>query len=136
VGRLEEIIAGRNRVAAIYDQRLNGVDGIRLLPIPPGGRHNRYKYIVLLEDTDPNEVGRVLRDEHGITLGGTVYRTPCHLQQAFARYASGPYPGAERLARTHICPPVYADMPESDARYVAEALAAVVARLSSEAAAW
>lgn len=126
VARLEEIIDGRNRVAAIYDERLRGLDGVRVLPPPPGARHNRYKYVIFLERHDPEEVKRILRDEHEIVLGGTVYRVPCHRQAAFARFATGPYPVAERLARSHICPPIYADMPDHEARYVSESLRAVL----------
>lgn len=126
IARLDEIVAGRNRVAAIYDDRLASVDGIRVLRAADGARHNRYKYVVFLERHDPDDVGHVLRDRYGIALGGSVYRTPCHMQPAFTHFATDGYPVAERLARSHICLPIYADMPDADAEFVAEALCAVL----------
>jgi dTDP-4-amino-4,6-dideoxygalactose transaminase len=99
---------------------------VRLLRPAPGARHNRYKYVMFLARHAPDAVGARLLDEFGIALGGTVYRSPCHQQRAFSGFASGPFPNADRLAATHICPPVYADMAPADASYVGEALRAVL----------
>lgn len=126
IARLDEIVASRNRVAAIYDDRFAGVDGIRVLRAAAGARHNRYKYVIFLERHDPDKVGQVLRDRYGIALGGSVYRRPCHTQPAFTQFATDGYPVAERLARTHICLPIYADMPDVDAEFVADALCAIL----------
>jgi perosamine synthetase len=126
LSRLDDIIDARNRVAATYDERLADVAGVRLLRPASGARHNRYKYVMFLERHAPDVVAAQLLDEFGIALGGTVYRTPCHVQQAFARFANGAFPNADRLAATHICPPVYADMPPADAAYVGDALRTVL----------
>lgn len=124
--RLDEMVAGRNAVAAVYDERLVGVEGIRLLGSPTDAVHNRYKYIVVLERHRPQDVHDLLRDKYGIALGGYVYQTPCHSQDAFRSYATGPFPGADLLCPAHICPPIYPDMPLADAAYVADALKEVL----------
>ncbi|MCX4763825.1 DegT/DnrJ/EryC1/StrS family aminotransferase [Streptomyces sp. NBC_01275] len=124
--RLDEMVRGRNAVAALYDERLAEVEGIRLLTPPTEAVHNRYKYIVELERHRPRDVQKILRDRYGIALGGYVYDVPCHLQEAFRSYATGPFPGADRMCPAHICPPVYPDMPLSDAAHVADALSEVL----------
>ncbi|MFC8532446.1 DegT/DnrJ/EryC1/StrS family aminotransferase [Streptomyces sp. NPDC057249] len=124
--RLDEMIAGRNAVAAVYDERLAGIEGVRLLTPPDGAVHNRYKYIVELERHRPQDVQRRLDEKFGIALGGYVYQTPCHLQDAFRSYAAGPFPGADRICPAHICPPIYPDMPANDAAYVADCLREVL----------
>ncbi|WP_055494454.1 DegT/DnrJ/EryC1/StrS aminotransferase family protein [Streptomyces sp. TP-A0356] len=120
--RLDEMIEGRNAVAAVYDERLAGIEGVRLLTPPADAVHNRYKYIIELERHRPQDVQDQLRDKYGVALGGYVYQTPCHLQDAFRDYATGPFPGADRMCPSHICPPIYPDMPLNDAAHVADAL--------------
>lgn len=124
--RLEEMIKGRSAVATLYDERLAGSPGLRLLAPPEGAVHNRYKYIIELTQHDPRRVQEDLRERFGIILGGYVYQTPCHLQEAFRSYARGLFPGAERLCPRHVCLPIYPDMPPEDAAYVADALLEVL----------
>ncbi len=124
--RLDAMVASRNTVAAAYDGALNDIHGVHPLTPPAGSVHNRYKYAVLLDQQDPLAVERLLRAQYGISMGGYVYRTPCHRQPAFAGFARGSYPGADRLCPSHICPPVYPDMPTADAAYIADALRQVL----------
>jgi perosamine synthetase len=124
--RLDAMIASRNAVAAAYDGALNNLDGVHTLPPPAGSVHNRYKYVVLLDQHDPQVVEQLLRARYGISAGGYVYRAPCHRQPAFAKFARGTYPGADRVCPSHICPPVYPDMPTADAAYIADALRQVL----------
>ena len=124
--RLDEMIAGRARVARAYDRALEGCAGVRVLATPEGAVHNGYKYVVFSDRHRPAEVRERLLREHGVALGGSVYAIPCHRQPAFAPYADGPYPVAERVCGSHLCPPIYPDMPDDDARYAARALRAVL----------
>jgi perosamine synthetase len=120
--RLDTMIESRRAVTALYDARLRGVEGIRLLPIHGGSQRNGYKYLLFLERGRPDEVQRRLLTDYGIELGGYVYQHPCHRQPAFAEFTSGPFPGADLLCATHLCPPVHPDMAPKDAEYVADAL--------------
>jgi perosamine synthetase len=126
LSRLDEIIEARARVAAGYDTLLDGLDCVRLLRTPVDTYPNHYKYVVFLDRHSPDAVTERLREEYGIVLGGTVYRTPCHQQGAFAGFAAGPFPVAERVCATHICLPIFADMPAVDTEYVAGALRTVL----------
>jgi perosamine synthetase len=122
LARLDEIVALRNDVAKRYDDALAGLPGVRPLPVPDGVRHNRYKYVVLLDGWLPKSVEGRLAERHEVTLGGYVYQTPCHRQQAFEAYADGEYPVADRLCASHICPPVYPGMTDAEVSHAAGAL--------------
>jgi perosamine synthetase len=122
LARLDEIIAQRNEVAQRYDTALEGLAGVHPLPVPDDVVHNRYKYIVLLDGRLPSSVQRRLAEHYDVTLGGYVYQTPCHQQQAFKDYATGEYPTAERLCASHICPPLYAGMSQAEQEHATQAL--------------
>ena len=119
-GRLEEFIAARQRIAAIYDEGLAGISGIHALPVPEGCRCNYYKYIALLDDgIDRAKLKKILREEYGVALSGEVYELPCHLQPIFQEgYKEGDFPVAEDICARHVCLPVYVTMTDEEARYV------------------
>src|SRR5262249_9137136 len=57
LGRLDDFLAVRSRVAALYDDALAGIDGITALHPDPDGRSNYYKYLALLDSgIDRDEV--------------------------------------------------------------------------------
>ncbi|MBI4317897.1 MAG: DegT/DnrJ/EryC1/StrS family aminotransferase [Chloroflexi bacterium] len=122
--RLEEFIAARQRIAAIYDEGLRGISGISPLPTPAGCRNNYYKYIALLDKgIDRDKLKKVLREEHGVSLSGEVYELPCHLQPIFkGGHAEGGFPLAEDICRRQVCLPVYVTMTDDEARYVISSL--------------
>jgi dTDP-4-amino-4,6-dideoxygalactose transaminase len=123
--RLPEMIADRQRIAALYDDALAGFTELQPLRVPEGGVSNYYKYIaVMRERRDRQELKRQLRERFGVSLSGEVYEEPLHKQPVFASYANGPLPVAEDLCARHICLPVYSGMEDDEARQVIEALAA------------
>lgn len=125
--RLPEMIADRQRIAALYDDALAGFRELVPLRVPEGGVSNYYKYIaVMRERRDRQELKRQLRERFGVSLSGEVYEEPLHRQPVFASYGNGPLPVAEDLCARHICLPVYSGMEEDEARQVIEALAALL----------
>lgn len=119
--RLPDLLAGRRRVAAVYEEAF-GRASDRLRPVvpPPGARPNWYKY-VLVTEAEAGAVAARLTGS-GVTLGGAVYDVPCHRQPVFAPHARGPLPVAEHLCAHHVCPPIYPSLSDDDARTVAHAL--------------
>jgi dTDP-4-amino-4,6-dideoxygalactose transaminase len=132
LARLDEFIAHRQRIARVYDAALaDGRLGLRPLAVPEGARCNYYKYVVYLPDgIDRAALKRLLREEYDIGLSGEVYETPLHEQPVFASYRDRSLPGAEYLCARHICLPISAVMTEEQARFVIDALADAVRRLS------
>lgn len=120
--RLDEFVARRRSIAAIYDRELSGIPAFTCLRPPAQARPNYYKYYILLNGTTPDKVKRDLQQEYGVSLGGTTYDLPLHQQPVFQDYAQGPLPVAEDLCRRHICPPIYPSLTDEQAEYVAQSL--------------
>jgi perosamine synthetase len=127
LGRLEEFVAARNRIARIYDDGLREIPGLTALSLPLASRSNYYKYIALLDASlDRGTLKKLLREEYGVGLSGEVYETPCHVQPVFEEYQDGEFPIAVDICRRHVCLPVYATMTEGEARYVLASLHAAL----------
>ena len=128
VRRLDQFIHHRQRVARRYDEAIRDL-GLQSIVVPPGTRHNYYKYVVRL----PRGVDRAtmklrMRDEFRVVLGGEVYETPLHHQPALSKFADRDLPGAEEICASHVCLPVSVVMTEDDATQVTNALRRILNR--------
>ncbi len=127
--RLDEFVANRRRIAALYDAALAGIPGIAPLPAPAGCEPNVYKYVAMLDaEVDRASFKQVLRERFGVWLSGEVYARPLHHEPVFARLPGGPFPVAERFCARHVCLPVHSDMTDDEAATVVDAIAAVLSR--------
>jgi dTDP-4-amino-4,6-dideoxygalactose transaminase len=116
-------VAGRQRVAALYDAALRDFSGLAPLRVPAGGVCNYYKYIALLrEPVDRKALKRELRETHGVALAGEVYEEPIQRQPIFADLAGEPLPQSERVCAGHICLPIFGGMSDEQAHQVIDAL--------------
>ena len=123
--RLDAMVTDRRRVAAVYDEGLRGLRGLRPLAVPDEGSSNFYKYVaVLAERRDRAALKKELRERFAVALSGEVYETPLHAQPVFAPWATRSLPVAEDLCARHVCLPIFSGMEDADARRVLAALAA------------
>ena len=123
---LEEMVAARRRIAAIFDEALTAEDLI-VTPIaaPEGCVANYYKYPAMLPDgIDRDAFKAHLRNEHGVACSGEVYEAPLHKHPVFNALDTGDLPQSERLCSRHVCLPVFASMTDADAHRVVGALRA------------
>lgn len=125
--RLDQFLAERARVAAIYDEAFGAGSALRPIQVAGGCQPNYYKYVLLTPERDLGRAAERLSREHGVQLGGLVYELPCHEQPVFARPDAPRLERAERLCRRHVCPPIYPELSSEDARRVARALSEVLA---------
>jgi dTDP-4-amino-4,6-dideoxygalactose transaminase len=133
LGRLDEFVSARNRIARIYDDGLREIPELTALSLPKASRSNYYKYIALLDASlDRVALKKLLREQYGVGLSGEVYETPCHLQPVFAEYADHEFPIAVDICRRHICLPVYATMTEDEAGCVLGSLRTALNTLKGE----
>jgi dTDP-4-amino-4,6-dideoxygalactose transaminase len=133
LGRLEEFVAARNRIARIYDNGLREIPGLTALSLPMASRSNYYKYIALLDASlDRGALRKLLREQYSVGLSGEVYETPCHVQPVFAEYTDHEFPTAVDICRRHICLPVYAGMTADEAGYVLASLRAALNTIKGE----
>jgi dTDP-4-amino-4,6-dideoxygalactose transaminase len=125
--RLPDMIEERQRIAALYDRELRTLKNLTAVKIPPEGRCNYYKYLVVLNERhDRKALKTLLREQYGVSLAGEVYEEPLHKQPVFGEYVSGPLPVAEEYCARHLCLPIFSGMEERDALHVVRALKHVV----------
>jgi len=121
--RLPEMVAARQRVAAIFDEGLKGLTGLAPLPVPEGSVCNYYKYIAVLpEALDRKALKAQLKQDYGVSLAGEVYEDPIQRQPIFEQYDDGSLKVSEDLCARHICLPVFSTMTDEQAHQVVDAL--------------
>jgi perosamine synthetase len=124
--RLPEMVAARQRIAAIYDEALAeqfGKGGLSPLAVPDRGVCNYYKYIAVLpEPLDRKALKQTLREGFGVSLAGEVYEDPIQRQPIFEKYADTQLPISEDVCARHICLPVFSAMTDEQAHQVLDAL--------------
>ncbi len=119
---VEQRIAERRRVAALYDQRLGPLD-LTLPSAPANGRHVYNLYTIRHPRRD------ALREYLGAHKVGTslCYPEPLHLQSVYSHlgYSVGDLPIVEGLCRETLSLPIFPAMTEAQVDRVCELVAQV-----------
>ena len=125
LARLEEWNGRRRALAAVYAAALEG-SGVVVPRARPEAVHAWHLYVVRHPDRD-----LLLREmaERGIGCG-IHYPVPLHLQAPYRALRTVPHgvPVAARLAGEVLSLPLYPELPETEARRVADVLAGLVER--------
>ena len=122
--RLDELLTGRARVAALYNEALAGVEGLELpCPDADGDRRSWFVYVVQVpRGVDRDGTIKALR-EHGID--SKPYLPAIHLmsyyREAFG-HREGEFPVCEDVAKRSIALPFFPGLAEGDAEHVASVL--------------
>ncbi len=126
VKRLDEFIAWREKIAAIYTERLSKYPDITC--IAPAGRCSWYKYIVLLSPGTDREKVRGLARENGLRFSGGVYDLPLHRQPVAKQlgWAFTGFHGTDDFCERHLCLPLYHGMTPDEADYVVDTFIAAL----------
>lgn len=125
LGRLDEAVVRRQRIADIYNRGLDGAGDIRLPAVRPGRSHPFYLYTIRTE----HRAG-LMAYLAGEGIETKVnYPDPIHLMRGyhFLGYSPGSLPVTERLAGTILSLPMYPELPESHAEEVVAAIRRYVA---------
>jgi perosamine synthetase len=128
--RLEEMLAGRARVAAAYGEALADVEGLGLpCPDEGGDRRGWFVYVVQLpEGTDRDTTIAALR-QRGIE--SKPYLPAIHLLSFYRErfgHREGEFPVCEDVARRSLALPFHPELSEGEVGRVVEALRAAVGR--------
>lgn len=120
--RIDEILAKRERVAGMYNERLEEIDGVETPYVAPNVRISWFVYVVQLADQHTREARdhtlQCLR-ERGI--GCSDYFQPIHLQPFYRErfgYKEGDFPITEGIASRTIALPFYNNLTEEEIDYV------------------
>ena len=132
IERLDELLAGRARVAALYGEALAGVEELEL-PCPDAGgdRRSWFVYVVQLPPgIDRDGAIRALR-ERGVD--SKPYLPAIHLMSFYRErfgHREGEFPVCEDVARRSIALPFFPELTDGQVERVVEALRAVIAEAS------
>lgn len=118
-------IKRRNEIAKIYNEELAGSKDIRIIYPEKASENNYYKYIVVLPNHDRAIIHKALA-KLGIQLSGYVYELPLHKQPVFKWAHHLSLPKTEFLCAHHICLPLFYQMSDSQAYFVAKTLKEVL----------
>jgi len=125
VSRIDAILDRRDRVAAMYTERLTRVDGIHTPYIAPDTtRMSWFVYVIRVEARIDRTALMIALQEDGIP--SRPYFVPIHLQPYYRErfgYKMGDFPVAEHVAETTLAIPFYTEMPEEQVDYVCERIA-------------
>jgi perosamine synthetase len=128
--RLEEMLAGRVRVAAAYREALAGIEGLQLpCPDAGGARRGWFVFVVQLPHAlDRDSVVRSLAD-YGVP--SKPYFPAVHLMTFYRErfgHREGEFPVCEDVAARSIALPFFPEMTDGQVERVAEALREVLER--------
>jgi dTDP-4-amino-4,6-dideoxygalactose transaminase len=122
--------AARRAHAARYHELLSGVAGLKLPAIPADQEsHVWHLFVVLVENGDRDQLQKQL-GQQGVAAG-VHYPTPVPLQPAYAHlgHKPGDFPVAEDVMRRCLSLPMFAELEDRQAVYVAEVVRELAGRL-------
>jgi len=116
LGMLEQVVAHRHRLAALYREQLGSVAGLRFLSVHPDDRCSYKDFSLFVEPAafgiDRDQLALALAMEEVETR--KYYRPPVHRQRAYRRYANGTrLPRTDRLADQTLCLPIGTHLDEA-----------------------
>jgi perosamine synthetase len=127
--RLDALLAGRERAAALYGEALPGIEGIELPhPDTGGNRRSWFVYVVKL----PREVDRDATIEalRARGIDSKPYLPAIHLMSFYRErfgHREGEFPVCEDVARRSLALPFFPQISEGQVAEVAESLGEVLA---------
>jgi perosamine synthetase len=126
--RLEELLAGRARVAALYAEALAGVEGLRLpCPDADGDRRSWFVYVVQLPPGVDRDAAVLAMRERGVDT--KPYLPAIHLMSFYRErfgHREGEFPVCEDVAARSLALPFFPQLTEGEVALVAETLRGVV----------
>jgi perosamine synthetase len=133
--RLDELLAGRDRVAALYGETLAGVEDLTLpCPDADGNRRSWFVYVVQLPPGVDRDAAITAMRERGVDT--KPYLPAIHLMSFYRErfgHREGEFPVCEDVARRSLALPFYGTLSEGEIDQVTTALREVVAGAAARA---
>jgi dTDP-4-amino-4,6-dideoxygalactose transaminase len=126
--RLEALLAGRDRVAALYRTALAEIEGLEL-PCPDEGRRRRGWFVFVVQLPRRVERDAVVRSLAERGVPSKPYFPAVHLMSFYREqfgHREGEFPVCEDVAARSIALPFFPEMSEGQVERVAAALGAVL----------
>ena len=127
LGKLEQIVAQKNRLLAAYQERLHALPQVRLIAVTPESSYIPFRIAIYAERAA--ELMKFM-ETRGIQTRTFFY--PLHRQPAFAylrddparraQFDDGRFPGAICAFENGVCLPSFPTLPLDDLHYVCDAI--------------
>jgi dTDP-4-amino-4,6-dideoxygalactose transaminase len=130
--RVEQFIAKRNEIAAIYDEELDRLDSVKTIKCAKNSRCSYYKYpLTLGKKVDKLKFTESLIKKHGIETGNVFY-PPCHMQQAYRQIVNNSMTlrTAEEILSRTITLPMHVEMSTTEAEFVVSTISSLLEYMS------
>lgn len=132
--RLDEILAKRRRVAALYDQALADIDQVHLPPMSDRQAASWFVYVIrLADDFSQQQRDAVIAELRLSGVGCSNYFVPIHTQPYIAEALGtkpGQFPVTERIAARTIALPFYSNLHEAQVLKVTEVLIEAISKVA------
>ena len=125
---LDEMLAGRARVAAAYSEALADIDGVSL-PFPESGRIRRGWFVYVIQLPSGFDRDGVVRALHERGVASKPYFPAIHLMSFYRErfgHREGEFPVCEDVAARSIALPFFPEMTDAQVERVAESLREVL----------
>ncbi len=115
---LDEWTSARRAIAGLYDEQLQGLEGLEPPHRAPERTHIFHQYTIRLTGGGRDALQRYL-EEQGIGTA-VYYPLPLHLQECFRHlgYDEGELPESERAGREVLSLPMFPELTEAEVSYV------------------
>lgn len=117
LNRLDAFVKRRQEIAKIYNEELENFSEISIVSPPSFTDHNFFKYIVILDNHDREEIHQKMQ-ELGISPSGYVYEIPLHKQPVLSEFENLDLPKTDYLCSKHFCLPIYYSLTNQQAKKV------------------
>lgn len=122
--RVDGLLAERERIAALYGERLGGVEGLDL-PAAGHGRERRSWFVYVVQLPDGVDRDAVIATLAGLGIASKAYLPCIHLMPYYRErfgYRGGEFPVAERVSARSLALPFFTGMTEGQVDRVSGAL--------------
>jgi perosamine synthetase len=129
LGRLDEMLAARARVAALYREALAGIDGLGL-PCSDSGGDVRGWFVFVVQLPEGVERDATIRVLAGAGIQSKPYLPAIHLMSFYREglaHRAGEYPRCEAVAARSLALPFFPGMVAGQVERVADALSTTLA---------
>lgn len=128
LGRLDSMLAGRARVAALYREALAGIDGLGL-PCEDSGGDRRGWFVFVVQVPREHDRDTVIRGLREHAVQSKPYLPAIHLMSFYRErfgHRDGEFPVCEDIAARSLALPFFPEMTDGQVDRVATALRAVL----------
>ena len=131
IGRIDEFLKKRQRVAGLYNKILSKVKGIKIPYVAPNAKMSWFVYVINLDDKIFSREDRdaIIQKLNERGIAARDYFPPIHLEPFYVdmfNYKKGDFPITERVSSSTIALPFYNNLREEEIDYICENLKSVI----------